>query len=149
MYFVDRKKIGSVLSYMEELLDLYGKKEKWEGPVEELALERLAHNVIECIIDIGNAMIDGFIMRDPGSYEDILDILLDERVITEEMHGPLIRVIKIRALLVREFASADHEVITWTLSDAFESLNQFSPAVRTYLTDELGPVSAFSPEQSE
>ena len=29
-------------------------------------------------------MIDGFIMRDPGSYEDIIDILMDERVISEE-----------------------------------------------------------------
>ena len=30
-------------------------------------------------------MIDGFIMRDPGSYEDIIDIMEDERVITTEM----------------------------------------------------------------
>ena len=29
-------------------------------------------------------MIDGFIMRDPGSYEDIIDILMDERVISAE-----------------------------------------------------------------
>lgn len=29
-------------------------------------------------------MIDGFIMRDPGSYDDIMDILVDEKVVTEE-----------------------------------------------------------------
>ena len=30
-------------------------------------------------------MIDGFIMRDPGGYEDIIDIMEDEKVITKEM----------------------------------------------------------------
>lgn len=29
-------------------------------------------------------MIDGFIMRDPGSYDDIMDILVDEKVVTEK-----------------------------------------------------------------
>ena len=38
--------------------------------------------VIESIIDVGNTMIDGFIMRDPGGYEDIIDIMEDEKVIT-------------------------------------------------------------------
>ena len=35
------------------------------------------------MMDVGNLMIDGFIMRDPGSYEDIIDILIDEKVITQ------------------------------------------------------------------
>ena len=39
-------------------------------------------------------MIDGFIMRDPGSYEDIIDIMEDEKVITSEMSDPLKRVIE-------------------------------------------------------
>lgn len=34
-------------------------------------------------------MIDGFIMRDPGSYEDIIDILVDERVIPKDTKLPI------------------------------------------------------------
>ena len=49
----------------------------------QLALERMVQISIDSVLDVGNAMIDGFIMRDPGSYEDIIDILLDEKVITE------------------------------------------------------------------
>ena len=41
-------------------------------------------------------MIDGFIMRDPGSYDDIFDILEDEKVITEEMCGSFKNVIQLR-----------------------------------------------------
>ncbi|GAA3319942.1 hypothetical protein GCM10020331_028930 [Ectobacillus funiculus] len=40
-------------------------------------------------LDVGNAIIDGFIMRDPGSYEDIIDILVDEKGCTAERgRGP-------------------------------------------------------------
>ena len=35
---------------------------------------------MESMMDVGNLMIDGFIMRDPGSYEDIIDILVDEKL---------------------------------------------------------------------
>ena len=40
-------------------------------------------------------MIDGFIMRDPGSYDDIIDIMEDEKVISSEMADPLKKVIGI------------------------------------------------------
>ena len=49
----------------------------------EKALERIVHLLVECILDTGNDMIDGFIMRDPGSYDDIMDILVDEKVVPE------------------------------------------------------------------
>ncbi|MCG6197821.1 DUF86 domain-containing protein, partial [Anoxybacillus sp. LAT_38] len=52
--------------------------------VAEAAMERALHLSIEAVIDVGNALIDGFIMRDPGSYSDIVEILRDERVISDE-----------------------------------------------------------------
>ena len=75
---------------MEELLALYEEKEDWKASlIESLALARLAHVIVESMIDVGNTMIDGFIMRDPGGYEDIIDIMEDEKVITAEMSDPL------------------------------------------------------------
>ena len=86
MYFVDRNQISESLNHMEVLLELYGNENGWQQDIiHSLALERIANVLIESIIDVGNSMIDGFIMRDPGSYEDIIDIMEDERVITSEM----------------------------------------------------------------
>ena len=51
-------------------------------------IERITHNTIESFMDVGNLIIDGFIMRDPGSYDDIIDILIDEKVIASEMEKP-------------------------------------------------------------
>ena len=42
-------------------------------------------------------MIDGFIMRDPGSYDDIIDILEDEKVIQSEQAIPLKAFISLRS----------------------------------------------------
>ncbi|UJF27999.1 DUF86 domain-containing protein [Planococcus sp. 107-1] len=146
MYFIDRNKITETVTYMGKLIALYEEKGDWASLTDELALERVASNVIESIIDVGNSMIDGFIMRDPGSYEDIIDILTDEKVVTPEMDEPLKQVIGLRKMLVREFAAVDHQELQEVLNQNLEELKNFGPKVEYYLEHELGPVSAFLPE---
>ncbi|WP_422122808.1 DUF86 domain-containing protein [Planococcus sp. X10-3] len=147
MYFIDRSKITETITYMNSLVKLYESTESWDTLESELALERLTHNIIESIIDVGNSMIDGFIMRDPGSYEDIIDILTDEKVISPEMDAPLKRVIGLRKSLVRDFMKMDHDNITSVLNATIGELQLFGPKVEHYLVHELGPVSAFIPEK--
>lgn len=149
MYFIDRNKITETIAYMNSLLALYETKTSWNSLEDQLALERLAHNIIESIIDVGNSMIDGFIMRDPGSYEDIIDILTDEKVITAEMDAPLKKVVEMRKSLVRDFMKMDHQAIHGVLADNLAELKLFGPKVGHYLVHELGPVSAFIPENKE
>ena len=84
MYFVDREKIGDNIGFFRKTNPTIFKSERWSTPLEKAALERVTHLMIESLLDVGNAMIDGFIMRDPGSYDDIIDILIDEKVITAE-----------------------------------------------------------------
>ncbi|VEF47085.1 YutE [Bacillus freudenreichii] len=143
MYFVDREKIEKTLTYMEKQILLFEEKDEWATDIEKGALERIAQTIIESILDTGNAMIDGFIMRDPGSYEDIIDILTDEKVITNDMSESLKSVIKFRKMLVQQYIEVDHSQVKSILKEELASLKQFSPKVRDYLTNELGPVSAF------
>lgn len=146
MYFIDRNQIEKALLHMEELLVLYKEEDNWnEDLVHTLGLARLSHVVIEAIIDVGNTMIDGFIMRDPGGYDDIIDIMDDEKVITSEMSEPLKKVIALRQMIVREFVEVDTELIIEVLDASYESLTLFPEKVRHYLEHELGPVSAFLP----
>ncbi|GIN19828.1 MAG TPA: DUF86 domain-containing protein [Bacillus bacterium] len=143
MYFIDRERIEKTLLYMEEQLQLFEGKNEWETEVEKMALERIAQTVIESILDTGNAMIDGFIMRDPGSYDDIIDILNDEKVITNDMSKSLKSVISFRKMLVQEYIEVNHKQVKSMLTEESDALKQFPPKVRDYLTNELGPVSAF------
>lgn len=147
MYFIDRSKITETIAYMNSLLALYESKKSWDSLEGHLALERLTHNIVESIIDVGNSMIDGFIMRDPGSYDDIIDILTDEKVISPEMDAPLKQVIGLRKSLVRDFMKMDHQNIILVLDGTLSELKSFGPRVEHYLIHELGPVSAFIPEK--
>ncbi|MGE6414664.1 DUF86 domain-containing protein [Planococcus kocurii] len=149
MYFIDRRKITETIQYMNALLEFYEKKQQWTSFNDLLALERVGANIIESIIDVGNSMIDGFIMRDPGSYDDIIDILVDEKVITADMDQPFKDVIALRKMLVREFMKVDQQAIIKALDANLESLKAFGPRVEHYLVHELGPVSAFIPETND
>lgn len=148
MYFVDRKKIIKNLEYMDSLINTFEKTDNWlVDECHKLAVERIANILIEAIIDVGNSMIDGFIMRDPGSYEDIIDILLDEKVITPDMEKPLKSLIGLRRGLVRDILEVNDAEVVNVLAKNLTAVKEFSPRVNDYLTNELGPVSAFIPEE--
>ena len=149
MYFIDRKKMEETLRFMEQQLALFESQPAWGTAIEKAALERIAQTVVESVIDVGNAMIDGFIMRDPGSYEDIIDIMDDENVILTEQSEPLKDVIGLRKKLVRDYVSISHDELTAVLVANKKELADFPTRVRTYLENELGPVSAFLPEEGE
>ncbi|WP_409366699.1 DUF86 domain-containing protein [Lysinibacillus sp. 38-6] len=150
MYFVDRNKITTNLQYLDKLLAIFEAEDNWlQNDISKLALERIGHNVMESMMDVGNLMIDGFIMRDPGSYEDIIDILIDEKVVSSDMEASLKAVVGLRKMLVREFVSVDITEVVNVLTASLPALKQFAPAVNSYLTNELGPVSAFLPEDHQ
>lgn len=143
MYFVDREKIELTLHYLDNQLELYQIQAEWSTPVELVALERVTHMVIESILDIGNAIIDGFIMRDPGSYEDIVDILMDEKVVTNEMGIGLKTIVSLRKSLVQNYLDIQHENLVEVFELQLDYLKMFSSKVREYLKNELGHVTAF------
>ncbi|TKD69299.1 DUF86 domain-containing protein [Pseudalkalibacillus hwajinpoensis] len=145
MYFVDRKKIEEHLVYLDNGVALF-KKSTFQTPVEKLGLERLHHVFIESMIDVGNNLIDGFIMRDPGSYEDIIEILADEKVIPAENSKALKKIVLMRKPLMQSYVDIDHAAIEENVRQNIEAIESFSTYVRTYLNEELGAVSAFIPE---
>ncbi|WP_436373476.1 DUF86 domain-containing protein [Cytobacillus sp. BC1816] len=146
MYFVDREKVEDTLSYLEQQISLFEEVKEWTSPIEKAALERIAQIMIEAILDTGNTMIDGFIMRDPGSYDDIVDILDDEKVISKEMSNSFKQFITYRKMLVQNYTDVNHEGLITAISSHMPMIKEFPGRVREYLINELGPVSAFKPQ---
>lgn len=148
MYFVDREKIESLLRFMEEQFHMLETHTKWESPLEVRALERITHILIEAFLDVGNQIIDGFIMRDPGSYEDIVEILIDESVLDSASQTSFFALIHLRKPLVQDYAAFPVKELIQTIDQHQASWRTFPERVREYLESELGPVSAFKPTQS-
>ncbi|WP_226669586.1 DUF86 domain-containing protein [Metabacillus litoralis] len=145
MYFVDREHINAKLIYLENQLKLFKSQPSWKSLMEKAALERICHMTIETIIDVGNSMIDGFIMRDPGSYEDIIDILLDEKVVDDTEAVGLKKLISLRKVLVQDYLQINYDDLLKVYSEQEGYLIEFPKKIRTYIENELGPVSAFKP----
>lgn len=143
MYFVDREKIEEILVYLEELVALFSKQKEWLTAIELAALERLCQMMLESILDVGNMMIDGFIMRDPGSYDDIVDILVDEKVVSDETGRTLKKLIAFRKKLVQQYTQVNHSELQTEFAVNLQTFTVFAKNVREYLVNELGPVSAF------
>ncbi|WP_345739521.1 DUF86 domain-containing protein [Virgibacillus salarius] len=117
-----------------------------ETLIDKLSLERAVHIVIECTLDVGNMMIDGFIMRDPGSYNDIIDILLDEQVLPKDEETAYKELIQLRKVLVTDYTNIDHNKLINTVQANYQVYKQFSAHIRVYLDNELGVANAFSNE---
>ena len=65
-------------------------------------------------------MIDGFIMRDPGSYEDIIDILMDERVISTEDGQGMKEIILLRKMLTQDYIQMNHDELYKTIQNILQ-----------------------------
>jgi len=146
MYFVDRSKIRETVSHIDDLLSIY-EDIRVKTAIGQLSLERLTHVLIESIIDVGNMMIDGFIMRDPGSYQDIIDILIDEKVIPADEETAYKEIIQLRKMLVADYLNVDHQQLDEKLTLHLQIYKQFSTHILTYLDNELGVAHAFSNEK--
>ncbi|GGP13922.1 DUF86 domain-containing protein [Oceanobacillus neutriphilus] len=143
MYFVDQEKIRRTLIFMTDILDTL-KNHSYKSKIDYLALERMAHVFIEGTLDVGNMMIDGFIMRDPGSYEDIIDILVDEKVIPVEEEEAYKALILWRKPLVHDYQTIDHKSLEKFFKDNLNIFTHFSERIDKYLQNELGVANAFS-----
>lgn len=146
MYFVNRSEIEQMLILMDTLLEEVKVAKSFSTNMEKLALERIIHLVIELIMDVGNKMIDGFIMRDPGSYHDIIDILIDELVIPENEEKAYKAIIDLRQNIVQNYLEIDHKNLAAVLAENVAILTQFSHHIITYLDNELGVANAFAKE---
>ncbi|MDJ1156627.1 DUF86 domain-containing protein [Macrococcus caseolyticus] len=136
MYFVDREELTLKLAYINQLSQVLEESEGY-------ALERIAHMLIESVVDVGNMIIDGFIMRDPGSYKDVLDILEMEQVIPAQDAQMMRNTLYLRQWFVRDYINIDYNEVKRVFMENIASYKQFKANVDAFIENELGPVSAF------
>lgn len=139
MYEVDIARIKHLLAELQTCLTVLDDvhKHKEQKIVARFAAARALHIAIECVTDIGTALIDGFIMRDPGSYEDIVEIMKDENVLPAEEADHVKRLVEYRRKLVTRYLEIGPEDMVH-MTDLAQSLQQFPERITDYLEAELG-----------
>jgi uncharacterized protein YutE (UPF0331/DUF86 family) len=142
VYDVDTDRIERQLRVLRECAAVLEETKRRTGAEQGdsvlfFAASRALHLAVECMIDVGTVMIDGFIMRDPGGYLDIVDILEDERVIPAEGAERIRELVKFRDKLVRGYDRLSFDEVMAQM-ETVAVLSSFDRWVRDYLRQELG-----------
>jgi len=139
MYDVNVTSIRSRLACLPEIAQaLSAWTVSWTGGlIEGLAQERALHLAAEIATDVGHSLIDGFIMRDASSYEDIIEIIAGEGVITDQVATSLRQLVLLRKTLVQEYDQWPRSELHPLAAELPRVLMGFSDQVEAYLTKEL------------
>ncbi|MDR6226238.1 DUF86 domain-containing protein [Desmospora profundinema] len=138
VYQVDTARIQSQLAYLDRCCRVLDEVGNATDDASFFAASRALHIGVECVIDVGSVMIDGFIMRDPGGYEDIIDIMEDERVIPQEGVRRLKRLVALRDRLARHYTGVEQQEVVTAIREGREMFPTFISWVNRYLKQELG-----------
>jgi len=143
VYFVDREQIEQRLTYIRTFLiqasDTVERDVEHLDPlVLRLSRERVLHLSIEAVTDIGSLMIDGFVMRDASSYEDIIEVLQGEEVFDRSTGAELFELVKLRRLLVQRYDEVDERLLAAWGPKMSQLLSVFADSIEQYLERELG-----------
>jgi len=139
MYYVNIEQITARLDAVAGLSEAITELERsWKGSaLEGLAQERVLHLAIEIVTDVGNYLIDGFIMRDASSYEDIIEITGEAGVYPPEMLPVLTELVKLRRPLVQDYYDWPRHTLHPLTSQLAKLLLTYKSAVEQYLEREL------------
>jgi uncharacterized protein YutE (UPF0331/DUF86 family) len=140
VYYVNRESIDERLACIPDIARALSEcASDWQATLNQgLAQERALHLAVEITTDVGSALIDGFLMRDASSYEDIIEIIAGEEVVSAPVAEPLRRLVMLRKPLVQDYfrwPRGELHPLTPVLPDL---LRRFSEEVLVYLRRELG-----------
>lgn len=73
--------------------------------------ERYLHLAIECLLDIGNHIIADRGYRKPETYAEIIEVLANEGVVSQELGQNMAGMAAFRNVLVHDYVNLDLEVV--------------------------------------
>ena len=138
MYFVNKDKLDKKLNYLQELVNDYPNHKD-----NHYAFERISQMLIESSVDIGNMIIDGFILRDPGNYKDVIDILELENVISKDPQSNINQTVDERKQFVHYYDELETTQLVPLFDRTLDYYQQFIDEVIQFLKNENVPITAF------
>jgi len=147
MYLIDKKQILNLLDYMVKTESSREEVFGLGGITGNLARERYVEVMISVVLDVGHMLIDGFLMRDAGSYEDILCILVDEKVIPKEDLPALVKLVSLRPELMRMYTELTEVKLQEVAEQSNEAISNFAGNVKAYLDQEASVAHAFGKKE--
>ncbi len=150
MYYVNEEQIAARLRFLPTVTKALralasgakagaGEGDAEAGLLTHFAEERALYLAIEAVTDVGSFLIDGFMMRDASSYEDIVDVLRTEGVLPEETAVGLKALVGLRRALTQDYMDLPRNGLRDDLERTAALLERFPPLVTAFIRKELQP----------
>ncbi|RIV28712.1 DUF86 domain-containing protein [Alicyclobacillaceae bacterium I2511] len=140
MFMTDslRTEVRRSLTTMQVRLDwLKGLSQRddfwWEDITLLWAAERALHVCLESATDAASSLIVGLVMRDPGSYEDIFRIMVDESVVPKEWFNNFTGALGLRERLIHKYDQLTANEVLSGVRQYPSTLQQFVEFMEKYL----------------
>lgn len=128
-------RIAKIREYGHLLADLLkASKDRFvQEPAYYLQAERLLEVMIQAMIDIGNHVIAGLLLKKPEDYRQIFDTLVQNRIIPEELLPKMRALVGLRNLLVHEYFEVDHSRLYDEAKAGLADFEEFCKAIVYFL----------------
>lgn len=141
MYYVNMEQIerrlkfvGDIVNAIDALLPTWENGER----IHHYAQERILHLAIECVTDVCSYVIDGLMMREASSYEDLVDILYEEQVYSSQTRDVLLALVALRRPLVQHYYEFERGEQPHPLLQQLPAvLTEWVEKIKRFLADEL------------
>lgn len=134
-----RQQIREYFAEMNRYLDILEKvaaaprDEFRANGILQAAGERALHIALECVTDVGNLIIDALVMRDPSSYEDIVQVLAEENVFPPGFAESFMEAVKFRRILAHDYLERDTERLFAMITGHVREFSEFQKYVADYV----------------
>ena len=91
--------------------------------------ERYLQLAIECIIDIGSLCITGLGLRKPEDGQEVIDILYEHRIISDDLAARFEGIVGFRNVLVHEYTRIDRNIVYQSLHPHTNDMEQFAKQI--------------------
>ena len=128
-------RIAKIREYGRLLADLLQiSKDKFvQEPAYYLQAERLLEVMIQAMLDIGNHIIAGLLLKKPEDYRQVFGILAQNQIIPEELLPRMRALVGLRNLLVHEYFEVDHSRLYDEAKAGLGDFEKFCQAVVRFL----------------
>lgn len=125
-------KIREYANLLARLLQV-SKREFVQEPAYYLQAERLLEVMIQAMLDIGNHLIAGLLLKKPQDYRQVFDILAQNGILPKELLSRVRALVGLRNLLVHEYFEIDHERLYDEAKAGLADFERFCEAVVRFL----------------
>ncbi len=97
------------------------------------AIERYLAVALECTLDVGEMIISLEGLRKPGAYREVIEVLGEKNIISEDFVKRFTPAAGFRNILVHMYAEVDVEKVYKFLQESLGDFDEFAKCVANYL----------------